>query len=405
MRILFVHQNFPAQFVHLAPELVRRGHDVMALTAANNERPSPVARITYAFQARPPTSRTLASGFEALALRGAAVARAADALRLDQDYEPDVIFGHVGWGEGLYLKEIWPKARFLVYAELYWRARGLYYDFDPAVYPRALEQTLAAATTTAGMLVTMNAADQLVSPTAWQAASFPDAFQPRISVIHDGIDTAVACPSDAGQVSVSERALVFRPGDEVATFVNRTLEPHRGFHIFMRALPEVLRARPKAHVIIVGGNEGGYSPAPRGGGAWRQVLLDEVGTQLDMARVHFVGKVPHTTFIDLMRVSSVHAYLTYPGVLSWSMLEAMSCGAHVIGSRTPPVEEVITDGVNGRLVDFFDVAGWSQALIEALAHPEQAVGLRRAARQTVLDRYDLQSRCLPDMVRFVEDAA
>lgn len=401
MRILFVHQNFPAQYVHVAPALAARGHDVCALTADTNQQPSPVARLTYHFEAHKPAARSIATTFEDHALRGATVARAA-ARMCAEGYVPDVIFGHVGWGESMFLKEVWPDARLLAYAELYWRSRGLYHDFDPAVYPRNIEQALSSAATTTALLTTLAAADKLVSPTRWQARSFPDVFQSRMSVIHDGIDTAKARPSAAAQISINERGLTFRPGDEVLTFVNRTLEPHRGYHIFMRALPDVLKARPGAHVIIVGGTEGGYGPAPGHGRTWKQIFLDEVAGRVDLGRIHFVGKVPHALFLALMQVTRAHAYLTYPGVLSWSMLEAMSCGALVVGSRTPPVEEVITDGLNGRLVDFFDIASWSAALTEALAAPEKTTAMKRAARETIVDRYDLQTRCLPEMMRFVE---
>jgi glycosyltransferase involved in cell wall biosynthesis len=401
MRILFVHQNFPAQFVHLAPALAGRGHEVLALTHEANRQPSAVPRIAYRYEAPKPV-RGLTAAFDGLAQRGATVARAADELRRSKGYVPDVIFGHVGWGESMYLKEVWPQAKLLAYAEFYWRSHGLYYDFDPAIYPRSIEQALGAATTTTAMLATLAQADRMVSPMHWQARSFPAAFHPHISIIHDGIDTAKARPSADATITVAERKQTFRAGDELLTFVSRTLEPHRGYHIFMRALPAVLRARPNAHVVIVGGTEGGYGPGPGKGRTWRQMLLDEVGGDLDLARVHFVGKVPHPVFLNLMRVSRAHAYLTYPGVLSWSMLEAMSCGGLIVASRTPPVEEVIADGVNGRLVEFFDVPGWSAALIEALAQPDRATSLRVAARRTVLDRYDLATLCLPAMVEFVE---
>ena len=191
-------------------------------------------------------------------------------------------------------------------------------------------------------------------------------------------------------------------GDEVLTYVSRNLEPYRGFHIFMRALPAVLRARPKAHVVIIGGDGQSYGARPKGDKSWKQTFLDEVAGGLDLSRVHFTGQVPYPQFIALMQISRVHAYLTYPFVLSWSLLEAMSMGAMVIGSRTPPVEEVIRDGENGRLVDFFDVAGWSTALSGALSDPDAATPLRKAARETIVSRYDLRSNCLPRLVSFVE---
>ncbi len=221
-------------------------------------------------------------------------------------------------------------------------------------------------------------------------------------MIHDGIDTDRVRPGDNATVQLPGTTLRFRKGDEIITFVNRNLEPYRGYHIFMRALPAVLAARPNAQVVIVGADDVSYGAKPPPGKTWKGIFLDEVKDRLDMSRVHFVGQVPYATFVDLMRVARVHAYLTYPFVLSWSMLEAMSAGALVIGSRTPPVEEVIEDGVNGQLVDFFDVKVWSATLIEALAEPGRFEGMRTAARQTVIDRYDLRSVCLPRMIDFVE---
>ena len=209
-------------------------------------------------------------------------------------------------------------------------------------------------------------------------------------------------PSAGATVKFPEQWREFKTGDEVLTFVNRDHEPHRGFHIFMRALPKVLEARPQARIVIVGGDEQSYSPRPGANKTWRQVMLAEVGDRLDLSRVHFVGKIPYATFIDLMRVSRVHAYLTYPFVLSWSMMDAMSAGCFVVGSRTSPVEEMISDGVNGRLVDFFDVAAWSETLIDTLAHPEKYEHLQAAARRTIVETYDLRKHCLPRLVEFVE---
>jgi glycosyltransferase involved in cell wall biosynthesis len=188
----------------------------------------------------------------------------------------------------------------------------------------------------------------------------------------------------------------------VLTFVNRNLEPYRGYHIFMRALPAVLAARPGCQVVIVGGDEVSYGNAPKGQKGWKETILSEVRDKLDLSRVHFIGKVPYPTFTALMQVSRAHAYLTYPFVLSWSMLEAMAAGAMIVGSRTAPVQEVLQDGVNGRLVDFFDVPGWEAALIHALANPQSYMTHRKAARETILARYDLKGHCLPRMVQFVE---
>ncbi|MEI6801022.1 MAG: glycosyltransferase, partial [Pseudomonadota bacterium] len=243
-------------------------------------------------------------------------------------------------------------------------------------------------------------ADAGVAPTHWQASTFPPALRRMLDVIHDGVNTDVMAPNPTARFALPNGQSV-TAGDEVLTFVNRNLEPYRGYHIFMRALPDVLKARPKAQVVIVGGDEVSYGNAPKGEKGWKETILAEVRDQLDLSRVHFMGKIPYDQFTALLQVSRAHAYLTYPFVLSWSMIEAMSAGAHVIGSATAPVQEVVTHGVNGTLVDFFDIAAWSATLTQALAQPEQFQTLRQAARQTALDHYD-QRHLLPKMIDFVQ---
>ena len=404
MRILFVHQNFPGQFMHVAPALRQRGHEVLALTAKTNQRPSPVPVVRYAFE--PPTidSKTprLATTFAEHAARAEVVAHAASELQSKQNFNPDVVFGHIGWGEAMFLREVWPEARHLLYAELFYRPRGLDTGFDPEFQRSDLMHRIWITSRQAHLLQAMAAADKALAPTHWQARSFPEPLRQRIEVNHDGIDTERIRPRADAAFEVPGGHLTLRAGDEVLTFVNRNLEPYRGYHILMRALPKVLAARPNAHVVLVGGSGVSYGTKPRDGHSWKDTFLDEVKDRIDLDRVHFVGTIPYEKFLALIQVSRVHAYLTYPFVLSWSMLEAMSAGALIVGSRTPPVEEVIQDGVNGRLVDFFDVDGWSEALIECLAEPGRFAHLRRAGRQTIIDGYDLKTRCLPRLIDFVE---
>lgn len=400
MKILFVHQNFPGQFLHLAPALVARGHTVVALTDEGNKRTSPVPVMRYrkpAASAAEGLGRTYAEAAE----RGAAVARAAAQLRRDKGFVPDVVFGHGGWGETLFLREVWPEARHLSYAEFYYAARGLDADFDPEFQAADLGRRLRTSARKAHLMMALAEADAAVAPTRWQASTFPAPWRDRISVIHDGIDTDRVRPDPAARLVLPD-GRVLAAGDEVLGFVNRNLEPYRGYHIFMRALPAVLKARPAAQVVIVGGDGVSYGPAPGGGRTWKQVFLDEVREGLDLSRVHFLGQVPYAQFLSLLQVARVHAYLTYPFVLSWSLMEAMSAGGLVVASRTRPVEEMIRDGANGRLVDFFDVAGWSAALIEALADPAAGAVLREAARATIVDGYDLRRHSLPRLVAFVE---
>ena len=152
----------------------------------------------------------------------------------------------------------------------------------------------------------------------------------------------------------------------------------------------------------MGGDGVSYGNAPKGDKPWKDIFLDQVAGQIDPARLHFLGRVPYPQFVSLMQISRVHAYLTYPFVLSWSMVEAMAAGALIVGSNTAPVAEMIRHGENGLLIDFFDVAGWSTTLTDALANPARYAHLRTAARQTVVENYDLLSVCLPRMMEFVE---
>jgi glycosyltransferase involved in cell wall biosynthesis len=404
MKILFVHQNFPGQFLHLAPELQRRGHEVRALTDGGNTRPSPVEVLRYRHVVPPvdPAATRLGRNYTTMSDRGVTVARAALQLR-GQGYVPDVIFGHSGWGETLFLKEVWPEAKLLVYAEFYYKGRGADVGFDAEFNPPHFDQVLIAQGRAAHLGQAMIHADAGLSPTLWQASTYPPALRDRITVIFDGVDTARLRPDPAAQVTLPD-GRILRAGDEVLTFVNRNLEPYRGYHTFLRALPAVLDARPEAQVVIVGGDAVSYGAAPKTG-SWKEHFLAEVRDRLDLSRVHFVGKLAYPQFVALMQVARAHAYLTYPFVLSWSMLEAMAAGAHVVASSTAPVQEVIEDGVNGTLVDFFDVPGWSRALTEALAEPDRFASRRLAARATVLERYDLHGICLPRTVAFVEGFA
>ena len=403
MKILFVHQNFPGQFLHLAPELARRGHECLALTAEGNRRGSTVRTLRYRHDAPPPDSAACRQGrtYVEMTDRGISVARAAAVLRDRHGFVPDVIFGHSGWGETLFLREVWPEARQIIYAEFYYGARGRDTGFDPESSTPTLDQAMLTVTRTGHLGLAMLQADAALAPTRWQAGTFPAALQPMIEVIHDGVDTGLLAPDPAATLTLPG-GRVLRAGDEVLSFVNRNLEPYRGYHIFMRALPEVLAARPEAQVVIVGGDEVSYGTAPPGGQSWKQVFLDEVKDRIDPARVHFTGRLPYADFVRLLQVTRVHAYLTYPFVLSWSMIEAMAAGAHVVASRTAPVEEVIRDGENGTLVDFFDVPGWSAALIAALADSARFDPLRRAARETAVGQYDQRTVCLPRLVEFVE---
>ncbi|MES2541300.1 MAG: glycosyltransferase [Pseudomonadota bacterium] len=401
MKLLFVHQNFPGQFLHLAPEMQRLGHDVRALTDATNGKTAdvPILRYTHKAQSLDAKATRLGRTFTQMADRGVSVARHARRMRAE-GYVPDVIYGHSGWGETLFLKEVWPEARLLVFAEFYYRGVGADVGFDPEFQVQGFDQVMISQSRAAYLAQALIHADAGVAPTEWQASTHPPVLRRQLEVIFDGVDCDRLTPNPQARFTLPNGRVLQR-GDEVVTFVNRNLEPYRGYHIFLRALPDVLAARPGAHVVIVGEDGVSYGAAPPGGGTWKDLILNEVKDRLDLSRVHFVCKLPYDHLVDLIHVSRVHAYLTYPFVLSWSMVETMAAGTLVIGSNTAPVAEVITDGKTGRLVDFFDVKGWSAALIDALSHPEAYAPMRAAARQMVRDRYDLRSVSLPKQVELL----
>jgi glycosyltransferase involved in cell wall biosynthesis len=406
MNVLFVHQNFPGQYLHLAPALAaQEGNRVVALSTRPGVSLPGVRTIVYPMREKPGRSiHPWLAEQEVKVIRGRAVAMAGRALR-DEGFCPDVICVHPGWGEALFLKDVWPDARIICFCEFYYRARGSDMGFDPEFFAPDDDDRCRLRLKNAHHLLSLEAADLGVAPTRWQRDQFPPEYQPRIEVVFDGIDTDRACPRDEAVVRLRRDRVTLSRADEVVTFVARNLEPYRGFHVFMRALPRILRERSKARAIIVGGDEVSYGRKSPGGRTWRQVLLDEVGPDLDMGRVHFVGRLPYNTFLDVLRVSSAHVYLTYPFVLSWSMLEAMSVGGLVIASATSPVQEVIRHEENGLLVDFFDVPGLARTVSAVLADPAAFARLRGAARKTVVSDYDLKTVCLPRQLDMVDRLA
>ncbi len=391
MNIAFIHQNMPGQFRHLIRHLLAQGgHQIVCIGRRDDFNPPGIGRVTYGL---PDSQLTAPNPFlmplEAAVRHGLQVARACEALAAN-GFRPDLVVAHPGWGESLYVKEVFRRTPLLHYCEFFYRPHGADTNFDPAD-PQDLATNCATRTRNAHLLLALEAGDWGMSPTHWQKNLHPAAFHPSISVRFDGVDTAAIQPDPQASFDLPDgRRLA--AGDEVVTYVARGLEPYRGFPSFMRALPAILRARPAAQVVIVGGDAVAYGKPPPGGGSWRAAMQAEL--DLDPARVHFLGVVPQGRYLRLLQVSAAHVYLTVPFVLSWSMLEAMAAGCLLVASATPPVREVIEDGVNGRLVDFFDPEAIAAAVIAALADPAAAMPLRAAARWTAVSRYALE-RCLP----------
>lgn len=417
--ILFIHQNFPGQFKHLAPALVRQGHRVWAMTMQPVDVTDwqGVMLVPYrASRGSTPNVHPWVSDFETKTIRGEACFRAALALKA-QGVVPDVIVAHHGWGESLFLKEVWPQARLAIYCEFYYQPHGADVGFDPefaAADPGGDACRLRLKNL--NNLLHFEVADAGISPTQWQASTFPEPFRRRIAVIHDGIDTTAVAPNPQVQLTLGNRAgatTTLNRSSEVITFVNRNLEPYRGYHTFMRALPELLARRPNARVLLVGADDVSYGARPdpqRYGGlrSWKDIFAAEVRPRIserDWARVHFLGKVPYAQFIGLLQLSTVHVYLTYPFVLSWSLLEAMSAGCAIVASDTQPLHEAIRHGETGRLVNFFDVPALVAQVCDLLDDPAERQRLGANARTFAQQRYDLQTVCLPQQLAWVQGLA
>lgn len=399
MKILFVHQNCPGQFKHLAPSLAADGHEVVFIGQKNKRTPKGVTRLEYEPHRKvTPKIHPYLAGTEAAVLNGQAVARLAFSLRA-KGFVPDAMIGNPGWGETLFLKDVWPESPLIQLSEFYYNGSGADVGFDPE-FSTGPDAVLRARARSAQHLLAIEAADLSYAPTNWQRRQFPEPYHAKIRVIHDGIDVDQVRPDPAARFQVPGGPVLTHQ-DEVLTYVSRNLEPYRGFPSFMRALPQILANRPDAQVVIVGGDEVSYGGRPKDGGTWRDKMLAEIGPLSD--RVHFAGRIPYDSFVQLMQVSTVHLYLTYPFVLSWSMLEAMAAGAFVIGSATPPVEEVIEDGKNGWLVDFFDTGAIADRVSQGLAQGHDMQDLRKAARETVVSRYALAD-CLAAQRALIDEA-
>lgn len=399
MKFLFIHQNFPSQFRFLAPKLVELGHEVCAFTLQNIEAQTwrGVKLIRYSLSRSNATDgHPWTVDFESKVVRAEACMRASMELK-KRGYYPDIIIAHPGWGESLFLKQVWPKALMKLYCEFFYAATGQDVGFDPEFANKDDADIGRVLLKNSNILLHFQHADSGISPTHWQARTFPKEISDRITVIHDGIDTHTVKPNHAAELQVNDQLVVSRK-DEVITFVSRSLEPYRGFHTFVRCLPTLLAERPNAHVLIVGKEGYSYGGVPPNGKSWKPHFLQEIDTQLDdnqRSRIHFLGSIPYTKFVTLLQVSTVHVYLTYPFVLSWSLLEAMSAACAVVASATQPLAEVITDNENGILTDFFNPNELAGKISNLLNDEDTRIRLGEAARNFAVRNFDLESVCLP----------
>jgi len=401
MRYLFIHQNFPGQFRHIARALADDlANEVIGVGDVNNIQVKPGLHPRIRLLSYQPhgtghkATHHYLRDFEGHIRRGQTVVRLLLKLRDEEGFYPDVIVAHPGWGEGLFLKDVFPKAEIIQYFEYYYQGSGADTGFDPE-FPNTFDDQLRVRIKNSTQLQSLMGCDQGVSPTHWQKSLYPDELRHKIEVIHEGIDTNVVRPDSNASVSINGDRM--QAGEEIITYVSRNLEPYRGFHTFIRSLPELQARRPNARVIIVGGSDVSYGKRLPEGQTYRQRYVNAVKDRVDWSKVFFVGKLPYADYLKVLQVSSAHVYLTYPFVLSWSMLEAMAAGCLLIASDTAPVKEVINDGENGHLVNFFDHRQIAARIDAALSNSAQAQRLRTEARKKIVNEYDLKTICIPKL--------
>jgi glycosyltransferase involved in cell wall biosynthesis len=387
MRILFLHSNFPAQFRHLATVLAADpNHQVMFGTMRQDGQILGVQKVLYGVSRQPaPQTHHYVRSLESAVLQGQGVFRMAQSLQAN-GFVPDVIYAHSGWGPPLFMKDAFPKAKLLCYFEWYYHAHGTDSDFDPSD-PLQPDDELRIRVKNTPILLDLVNCDRGLSPTNWQRQQFPPELQPKITVMHDGVDTNYFQPVPNAKLVLPSINLDLSHVDELITYVGRGMEPYRGFPQFMEAVVQIQQRRPNCHVVIVGEDRVAYGKQLPDGKTYKQLMLETL--PLDLSRVHFTGSLPYGQYLQVLQASDVHIYLTRPFVLSWSMLESMAAGCLVLGSNTAPVMEAIEDGVNGLLVDFFSPTAIADRVDEVFAHPDRMAALRTAARQTICDRYDL----------------
>lgn len=400
MNILFVHQNMPGQYRELVQWLAaQKQHKIFFITQRKN--PPVMEGIGTAVYSphRKATkdSYGLSKVWEEGTGAGFGAARAARKLEADYDFKPDIVIGHVGWGELTFFKQVWPDVPIIGFFEYYYAMQGGLVGFDPEE-PISEDAPFLMQARNAIPLANIEVVDQGHAPTIWQRDRFPVSFHDRMYVCHDGIRTDRVKPDPEASLKLGRLEQPLRKGDEVLTYVARNLERTRGFHQFMRALPRIMAERPKARVLIVGGNEASYGKKSENPKGLRGEMEAEVGDKLDWDRLHFLGRIPYADYKSLVQISRCHVYLTMPFVLSWSLIESMAMEATIVASDVAPVREALTHGETGLLVDFFDPEALADQVIEVLGAPERFAHLGKAARKHAVKEYDFLTKCLPEHI-------
>lgn len=392
MNILFVHRNFPAQFKHIVNELIKNSDNkVVFITNNSEDEIKGVKKIIY--KVNPTAKANFADDYEEAVMHGKSVASVALKLR-NEGFIPDIIYGH-SWGGNMFLKDVFPDIPLTCYFEWFYNSKGADFGFFKSEH--TIEEIEKLRLKNSSILTDLYSCDVGLSPTNWQKKQFPKEFHYKINVIHDGIDTEICKPDSNAEFLIEDKQLKFTQKDEVVTYATRGMEPYRGFPNFMKAVEILLKKRPDTHFVIAGEDEVFYGMKLTDS-TYKELVLKEF--DIDLSRVHFVGKLPYEKYIKLLQVSSLHVYLTCPFVLSWSMLEAMACGCCVIASNTEPVKEFIQDNFNGLLFDFFNIGQLTEKIEYSLDNKNKILQIKENSRKIIVEKYSLNT-LLPKQIKFL----
>lgn len=398
MRYLFLHDNFPAQFPHVATALAKdKGNEVLFGTLRKEGELPGVRRINFKLNRRVnQNTHHYLQGLERAVITGEAVYRMCEQLK-KEGFVPDVIYGHSGWGPPLFIKDVFPDSRLLCYFEWFYNTYGSDVDFDPNVPPTA-DDAARIRMKNSPVLLDLESCDRGITPTHWQHDQFPKEWKSKIDVLNDGFDTDLCKPSEGARLKIDRLGLDLSSVEELLTYTAWGMEPYRGFPQFLQAIAKLQKTRPNMHAVIVGEDRVVYGRKRSDGKTWKQEMLETLN--LDETRIHFPGKLPHEELRKVYQASSAHIYLTRPFILSWSMMESMASGCLLIAADVPTVTEVITDNETGLLVDFFDADAIADKIEEALDNPKKMKPIRKNARQHILDHYSLK-KILPQHLDWI----
>ena len=407
--ILLIHQNLPSQFNNLITYLKSHpGVNLVGVKEKNLSTPysnhsllQGMNIVEYTLPEQKKSSNQLERILDTSIQRGKLLVQIAEAL-IKQNFIPDIVIAHSGWGETLFLKDRFPDARLVILQEFFHGPNSPDINFDPEFQVDRSVNEIAVMQRSLDLQACFDA-DTIITPTQWQASLIPFEFAKKVRVVHDGIDTSRFMPNHKAQFQLPTKRTVTKK-DKVITYIARGLEPYRGFHSFVRSIPAIQRQDKEIEIVIVGNDNVYYSPRLNHPTlTYREHYFKQIQNKADFSKIHVYDKLPQQRCIELMQVSRAHAYYTYPLFSSLTILEAMSCGCTVLGSKTGPVEEFIQPNRTGHLFPFFGIQEFANLAVHVVndkTHTQEAIGNR--ARNFIKSCLDWETRIQPFWTRLID---